>query len=93
MSQHNPAGSTLLTEPVPIFETFCSGIAEVTDLGSAVRITCWVDRPVVGTSATERAVVARLIRTPEAARSLSMGLDLALAPDPGGLPQATQTQP
>lgn len=92
MSQHNPAGSTLLTEPVPIFETFCSGIAEVTDLGAAVRVTCWVDRPVVGTSATERAVVARLILTREAAKSLSLGLGLALASDPGGVTEAVQTQ-
>lgn len=51
----------LLTEPVPIFETFTTGIADTDDCGDFVRLTFYVDRPVVGTPAIERAVVARLI--------------------------------
>lgn len=69
----------LMTEPVPIFETFCTGIAEVSDLGPVVRVTCYVDRPVTGTNETERAVVARLALSNEAAATLAGALAAAVA--------------
>lgn len=63
-----------LTEPVPIFETFCTGVAEVADLGSVVRVTCYVDRPLAGTKESERAVVARLVLSADAATALARKL-------------------
>ena len=82
MSEHDFSGRLLLSEPVPIFETFCDDIAEVSDLGSVVRVTCSVVRPVSGTAAQERAVVSRLVLTPEAARSLSDALAAAIVGRP-----------
>lgn len=51
----------LLTEPVPIFETFVTGVANAENCGDFLRLTFFVDRPVTRTPATERAVVARLV--------------------------------
>ncbi len=51
----------LISEPVPIFETFTTGIANTDHCGDFVRLTFYVDRPLVGTPVVERAVVARLI--------------------------------
>jgi len=61
MAEKRLKPAPLLSEPVPIFETFVTGIAEAADCGDFVRLTFFVDRPLAGTPETERAIVARLI--------------------------------
>lgn len=61
MTENNSNSTTLIAEPVPIFETFTTGIAEINDCGDFVRVAYFVDRPLSGTLETERAIVARLI--------------------------------
>ena len=57
-----PAPETApLTEPVPVFETFVTGVAEVDDCRDFFRVTFYVDRTLVGTPESERAIVARLV--------------------------------
>ena len=61
MAKDQVKPAPLVTEPVPIFETFVTGVASADDCGDFIRVTLVVDRPLVGTPATERAVVTRLI--------------------------------
>lgn len=68
--EKTPPPAPLLTEPVPIFETFATGLNEIADCGGYVRLTWHVDRPVVGTPEIERAVVSRLIISPTALAEL-----------------------
>ena len=56
-----PELAPIVTEPVPIFETFVTGIAAAEDCGDFFRVSFYVDRPLVGTHESERAIVARLI--------------------------------
>ena len=77
MAEKEMKPAPLLSEPVPIFETFVTGVAEARDCGDFVHLTFFVDRPVTGTPEMERAVVARLIVPRGAYRSLLSGLDLA----------------
>ncbi|MHA1560272.1 MAG: hypothetical protein ACTSWI_06330 [Alphaproteobacteria bacterium] len=56
-----PRPAPIVTEPVPIFETFVTGIAAAEDCGDFFRVSFYVDRPLVGTHESERAIVARLI--------------------------------
>jgi hypothetical protein len=79
MADRNPQPATLLSEPVPIFETFVTGVAEARDCGDFVRVAFYVDRPVTGTPETERAVVARLIVPRGAYETVLAGLRLAEA--------------
>ncbi len=61
MPRKAPPPVPLITEPVPIFETFTTGVANADDCGDFIRLTFYVDRPLVGTPESERAVVVRLI--------------------------------
>lgn len=77
MAEKTEKPAPLLSEPVPIFETFVTGVAEARDCGDFVRVTFFVDRPVTGTPETERAVVARLIVPRGSYETVLSRLDLA----------------
>jgi hypothetical protein len=79
MADKNPQSAPLLSEPVPIFETFVTGVAEARDCGDFVRVAFYVDRPLTGTCETERAIVARLIVPRGAYGEVLAGLRLAEA--------------
>ena len=76
MADKNPQPAPLMSEPVPIFETFVTGVAEARDCGDFVRVAFYVDRPLTGTCETERAIVARLI-IPRGAYGAAGGVALA----------------
>lgn len=61
MANEDSSSRITVTEPVPVFETFTTGVASVDNCGDFRRVTFFVDRPLVGTSVMERAVIARLI--------------------------------
>lgn len=61
MVETMPKTAPIVTEPVPIFETFVTGVASAEDCGDFFRVSFYVDRPLVGTPESERAIVARII--------------------------------
>jgi hypothetical protein len=61
MVETTPKTAPIVTEPVPIFETFVTGVASAEDCGDFFRVSFYVDRPLIGTPESERAIVARIV--------------------------------
>ena len=82
MVETAPKQSAIVTEPVPIFETFVTGVASAEDCGDFYRVSFYVDRPLIGTVESERAIVARIIVPSTLYEGIVAALDAAKSNSP-----------